>query len=649
MCGICGVYRHARDEPVSLESLEGMKRMLHHRGPDQEGTYLEPFVGLGHRRLSIIGVADGRQPLSNETGSIWISFNGEIYNYRPLKEWLLGRGHEFRTKTDTEVLVHLYEEKGSAFVDDIEGMFAIALWDRDRQKLLLVRDRLGKKPLYYLHDSRQTLFASELKAILAYPGVERAPNAEALHHYLSLAYVPAPLTAFAGIHSLPAGHLLEVSAGGRSEARAYWDVRFEPVSSDPALLEDDLDGAFDEAVRVRLESEVPLGVFLSGGIDSSAVAHRMARQLSRRLVSTTIRFQDPRFDESAHAGEVAAILGTDHRVHEVGPASTDIAERLLWHFDEPFADASALPTYFLCKTARESLTVALSGDGGDEMFAGYDRYARLEREERLRPRLPRPLRSLLASLAAVYPLHGRGRTLLENLVLPAHATLANAFFHFARKEKEALYSKAFREKLASSIATERIFSDLHDACSSPDLVSRAQYVDYKSYLVDDILVKVDRMSMANSLEVRSPLLDHKLVELVAAFPRETKLRDGRRKIIFKRLLGRYLPGGIVARRKQGFSVPLSSWFRGEMKRLIEDVLFDGRLEARGYFQPGRLRRLWRLQQGRSPLRVDLGTHFWILFMLELWHRKYIDTAGFLETPYRSANEAAPSVLAASTR
>ena len=625
MCGICGVYRFAKDAPVSKDDLEAMKNMIRHRGPNQEGSYLEPYLGLGHRRLSIIGVSDGRQPLSNETGSVWISFNGEIYNYREIKSWLLERGHQFRTKTDTEVLVHLYEERGPDFVDELRGMFAIAIWDRDKQKLLLVRDRIGKKPLYYRIDSKQVLFASELKAILSYPGVPREVNHEAIHHYLSLGYVPAPMTAFRGISTLPAGHMLEVEAGGNTNLRQYWDLDFQPREMSEEQAADAFEEAFDEAVRLRLESEVPLGVFLSGGTDSTAVAYQMRQHLKQRLVSTTIRFTDPQFDESRQAEEVARLIGTEHNAYDVGPGSVDMVEKILWHFDEPFADASALPTYFLCKTARESLTVALSGDGGDEMFAGYERYSELMKQERLRRRVPSILRKLLIPLQSLYPVNFRGRAFVENMNLDFQSAACNSFFYFGNRHKDAAYGNDFRAYLASKFRTNNIFGAFFDACGAWDSLSSLQYIDYKSYLVDDICVKVDRMSMAHALEVRAPLLDHKLIELVARMPSGFKLKNGRKKHLFKQVLSRRLPQSVIDRPKRGFGVPLSAWFRKEIKGLFESVLRDGKLASRGYFDGNYLERLWSAQQGQARATTELGTHCWILLMLELWHRKYIDS------------------------
>jgi asparagine synthase (glutamine-hydrolysing) len=628
MCGICGVYRFDQDEPVDAGHIEVMKSLLVHRGPDEDGTHVEPRIGLGHRRLSIIGLSTGRQPLSNETGTVWVTFNGEIYNYRELREKLLGRGHQFKTNADTEVLVHLYEEEGLDFVNQLRGMFAIGLWDRDKQRLVLARDRLGKKPLYYYANDRFIAFASEIKAILSYREVPRTPNLQALHHYMSLAYVPAPLTAFEGVASLPGGHTL-VASGGKTDVRRYWDIEFRPEERPLDQLEEELDEAFDEAVRIRLESEVPLGVFLSGGVDSSAVAQRMSRQLERQLISTTIRFDDPRYDESASAAKLAAVLGTEHHVRDVGPGSTAIIEQLLWHFDEPFADSSALPTYFLCKAARESLTVALSGDGGDEMFAGYDRYTQVAREESLRSRIPAVLRKLLLPLGAIYPHHARGRTFLDNLNLPPGEAAFNTFTHFGHRDKSALYTAEMRSFLAEGLRTSELFRSLYECCRDPSPITRVQYVDYKSYLVDDILVKVDRMSMAHSLEVRSPLLDHKLVELVATYPVSAKLHQGRSKLVFKKMLERHLPREVLYRPKQGFTVPLAAWFRGELKQWVQDVVFDGSLARRGYFNSEFLESLWRIQQAGGRQHVDLGTHFWILLMLELWHRTYIDSEDFL--------------------
>jgi len=630
MCGICGVYRFHQDEGIDSSALETMKTLLAHRGPDEEGSHIEPQIGLGHRRLSIIGLSTGKQPLSNEDGRVWVSFNGEIYNYRELRDRLLSRGHRFRTQTDTEVLVHLYEDKGVDFVDDLRGMFAIAIWDRDQRKLVLARDRLGKKPLYWYSDGNGVVFASEIKAILAYPGVPREPRLKAIHHYLSLAYVPAPLTAFEGISSLPAGHVFEAS-GGNIQVRKYWDLSFEPEPRPVEELEDELDSAFDEAVRIRLESEVPLGVFLSGGVDSSAVAERMSRNMTQRLISTTIRFEDPRFDESDQAEELAALLGTEHHVLDVGPGSMDVVEQILWHFDEPFADPSALPTYFLCKAARESLTVALSGEGGDELFAGYSRYAQIAREETMRRRIPGILRKLLLPIAHVFPRHARGKTVLENLNLPPGEAAANTFFYFAGRDKASLYSPDMACFLADDLQTDRLFGSLWQACESDDPISRAQYVDYKSYLVDDILVKVDRMSMAHSLEVRSPLLDHRLIDLLATYPSDVKLHNGRSKHIFKKMLERHLPASVLQRPKRGFAVPLHRWFRGELKEWLHDVLFSGSLLDRGYFRREYVESLWKAQQEGGSRVVDLGTHFWILLMLELWHRTYIDSKDFLRT------------------
>ena len=628
MCGICGVYRLRQDEVISSEGLELMKSALVHRGPDQEGSYVEPFLGLGHRRLSIIGVSDGRQPLSNETRSVWVSFNGEIYNHHQLRQELVAKGHRFATGTDSEVLVHLYEEEGVDFLTRLRGMFALAIWDKERERLLLARDRLGQKPLYYQKTADQLLFASEIKGILAYPGQRTSPNLEALHHYLSLGYIPAPLTGFRGIASLPAAHVLELTPS-RMQVRPYWELAFEPATLHSGAttlqaVEEELESALDDAVGSHLESEVPLGVFLSGGVDSSAMAERMRRLGTGALMSTTIRFEDPEYDESPHAREVAELLGTDHQEREVGPTSTDVIEKMLWHFDEPFADASALPTYFLCGAARERLTVAISGDGGDEMFAGYNHYAQFMQGEARRRSWPASLRRLFAPAALLYPALWRGRTHLENLNLRSAAAFANTVTHFSQREKSSLYSGDFRSYLDSSYRSNSILERWFETCSTPETLSRAQYVDYKSYLADDILVKVDRMSMAHSLEVRAPLLDHELVERVARYPSDLKLRREEKKFLFRRVLSKRLPAAVLNRPKQGFSVPLANWFSNDLRGYIEDVLFDGRLARRGYFSAAALDRVWACHKSGGRRFLDMGNRLWILLVFELWHRMYVD-------------------------
>ena len=630
MCGICGIY-HTDGAPARSDTVAAMKRMLVHRGPDQDGTHVEGPVGLGHRRLSIIGVADGRQPLSNEDDSIWVTFNGEIYNHHELRDELTARGHTFRTHTDTEVLVHLYEEEGAALVRRLDGMFAFAIWDQRSRRMLLARDRLGKKPLYWAQVGERFLFASELKGILAAGGVPREPNREAIHHYLGLGYVPAPLTAFVGIHQLPPGSLLTVDEYGPGGGGRYWEVDFK--SSDDAPLEqmmERLDGAFDRAVAARLESEVPLGVFLSGGVDSSAVVERTSRALGRPVISTTIRFAEAAYDESPHARKVAGLLGTEHHEHLVGPGSGDLLERLLWHFDEPFADASAIPTWHLCRAARQEMTVALSGDGGDELFAGYHWYRQVVDDLARRHKVPGPFRKLAPWLLAMLPLYARGRGALAALNAEPGDAMALRRVVFSAREKRTLYGPGLTPFLGPDDGTEEWIAGGMERARAADPVSAAQASDYGGYLADDILVKVDRMSMAHALEVRSPLLDHELVEMVARFPAACKLHQGEGKFLFKKMLEKSLPNDILYRRKQGFSVPLGAWFRDDWKPVAHDLLFDGRLAKRGYFDMNALRDLWHAHEHPSRWRQDLGERIWTIMNLELWHRLYIDSARYLE-------------------
>jgi asparagine synthase (glutamine-hydrolysing) len=604
-----------------------MKDTLVHRGPDEEGTYTRGPVGLGHLRLSIIGVTDGRQPLSNEDGSVWVTFNGEIYNHHALRRDLEAKGHTFRTRSDTEVLVHLYEEEGDGLVSRLRGMFAFAIWDDRVRRLLVARDRVGKKPLFYTVGGGRFAFASEIKGLLALPWVARRPDLEALHHYLGLGYVPAPWTAFADIRSLPAASWMVVGPDGPGPVHRYWDPGFTAdAGGEEAGMIQRLEAALDDAVAVRMESEVPLGVFLSGGVDSSAVTERVQAHSAFPVISTTIRFDHPAFDESPVARRVAEVLGTDHREYPVGPASQDLIERILWHFDQPFADESSLPTYLLCQTTRQAVTVALSGDGGDELFAGYAWYAQLVDALRRRRRVPAWLRGALPLFLAAYPLHARGRARLLALLQGPGETFANMGLRLRAEEKDRLYGEALRPLLGPECATEAWVAGLF-AQGPQAPVSAAQYTDLHAYLTDDVLVKVDRMSMAHALEVRSPLLDHELIEHVARLPWDCKLRGGEGKYLFKRLLSRRLPEDVVYRKKQGFSVPIDDWLKGDMGAFVRDALFDGRLAARGYFDMDRLAGLWRLQQHRRRWHADLGARLWAIVVLELWHRLYIDGDG----------------------
>ncbi len=628
MCGIAGVVYSDPRHPVDRALVRAMTRTLAHRGPDAEGYLFDRGVGLGHRRLSIIDLSTGDQPIFNEDGSRAVVFNGEIYNFRELRDELTTRGHRFATASDTEVIVHAWEEYGDECVARLRGMFAFALWDRSRRRLLLARDRVGKKPLYYVQDKERLVFGSELKAVLADPAVKRTISLEALDDYLSFGTVPAPATIYQDVRALPPGHLLTWE-DGRARVVEYWDVPVGPVCrrSETEHLEA-FAAVFDDAVKVRMISDVPLGAFLSGGVDSSAVVLAMASHSTRPLLTTSVRFRDQAFDEAPHARAVAAQVGADHAEVFVEPDAATVLPRLAWHLDEPFADSSALPTYYVSQAARRRVTVALSGDGGDEFFGGYAwRYGLSLVEARVRRWLPRPVRGgLVAPLAAVWPKGDRWprplrwKTFLRNVSLSPE----QAYFHdmslFAPSEKAALLAPDLRRAVADHDPFEGFARHFERVRGLPHL-TRITYVDAKTYLAADILVKVDRMSMAHSLEVRSPLLDHKVIEFAATLPPEMKFRRLTSKYLLRRYLARRLSPSLAYRPKQGFAIPLARWLRTDLRPLAEDLLLSRRTLGRGYFVPETVRALWDAHQ--RGVR-DHAHRLWALMMLELWHRLFVD-------------------------
>src|SRR5215469_7238832 len=519
MCGIAGVVFTDPHHPVDRGVLGRMTDVIRHRGPDADGFHMGPGVGLGHRRLSIIDLSTGDQPIYNETRSIAIVFNGEIYNFEELVRELEACGHTFVTRSDTETIVHSYEEFGLGFVERLRGMFAFALWDSVRRRLILVRDRAGKKPLYYHADPERLLFASEIKALLRDPSLKRDVSPEALDEYFTFGCIPSPNTVFRDVQQVPAGHML-VWEGGRVRLQEYWDVRFEtdgPERPEQALEE--FTALFDEAVRMRMVADVPLGAFLSGGIDSSAVVASMARQSGRPVITTSIGFQEASHSELPHARMVAQAVGSDHREVVVKPDAVADLPRLVWHLDQPFADSSCLPTYYVSRAARERVTVALSGDGGDELFAGYQRRYGIHRlENRLRGLIPGWIRrGVLSRLSRIYPRSDRIprplrlKLLLSNLGQSFERAYFQDMSMFGDEERRALYAPEFAAQVDEHDPFEafgRHFERVRDA----DPLARVLYVDFKTWLANDILVKVDRMSMACSLEVRAPLLDHRIVE-----------------------------------------------------------------------------------------------------------------------------------------
>jgi asparagine synthase (glutamine-hydrolysing) len=628
MCGICGIYNFNGRE-VNKGLLQGMSNTLTHRGPDGEGFFVVSNIGLGHRRLSIIDLEGGKQPMGNEDGTIQVVFNGEIYNFLELKKDLEAKGYQFRTKSDTETIIYSYEEWGEDFVQRLRGMFAIALWDARTQKLSLIRDRLGKKPLYYFLGKDRLLFASEIKALLVDETISKEIDLNALDSYLSFGYVPSPLSIFKAIRKLPPAHIAVCRPEGFS-IRQYWHLDMENIASPKSEEEvlEELRGLFDEAVRLRLISDVPIGAFLSGGVDSSAVVATMARLMGHEAVKTaTIGFSDKRFDEIEYARIVAKQYQTDQTEFMVNPDALEVLEDIVWHLDEPFADASAIPTYYVSKMARQKVTVVLSGDGGDETFAGYiNRYHMIQIEDSLRKTLPRFIRqNILGPIGEIYPQADflprpfRLKRFLTNLSNNfEQAYFRDMSFYFLPEMKEKLYRSEFKSAI-KDFNTFDILGSHFKVNQNPDVTTRAQYVDIKTYLPEDILVKVDRMSMAHSLEVRTPILDHKLIEYVGSLPSSLKLKGKESKYIFKKMMENRLPKNILYRKKQGFSVPLASWLRGEMMGFARETLFSSRAWLNIYFNTGYIENLWRRHQSGHQ---DYAYPLWGLMMFELWCQKY---------------------------
>ncbi len=618
MCGLAGKLVFD-GESVAPSLLRRMCDTLAHRGPDDEGYYISSQIGLGHRRLAIIDLTSGRQPISNEDRSIWVMLNGEIYNYVELREDLLRKGHRFRTATDTEVIVHLYEERGDEFVQSLRGMFALALWDERSSTLLLARDRVGKKPLYYsVLDRSGLVFASELRAVVEDRNVRREIDPEAIDAFLSLQYVPTPLTIYKSIRKLPAGHLLRCSSAGVA-LREYWDVPFRDTTTAPVEeWSEELAATLQEAVRVRLRSDVPLGAFLSGGIDSSAIVAFMAQQLPQSVVTCTATFDDAAHDERAHAREVAAHFGCDHREQAVQPDLIDLPARIVRAFDEPFADPAAIPNYLLAAAAREHVKVALTGDGGDELFAGYWRHSRQRLERRLRGAFGPVATTLVPAIAPWIAPAGR-RAGLAPLGMPPDQA-------YAWKHCGLLFDPTLKNRLYSdgmAIASREFdpslrFRRYYQRCPIRDPLSKALYVDLKTSLPDGILVKVDRTSMAHGLEIRSPLLDHTVVEFAARVPSALKLGRRRGKHLLAMALADRVPGTVLDRPKHGLTTPIARWLRCEWRDVAEDCLLGKAAVGRGLFEPRFVESLWRTHLAGQDLYTQ---HLWTLVALELWHRQ----------------------------
>ena len=628
MCGITGIFDLKGTAEISRELLSRMNETQFHRGPDEGGLHLEPGVGLAHRRLSIIDLSSGQQPLFNEDHSVVVTYNGEIYNFPELTEELKARGHQFRTHCDTEVIVHAWEEWGQGCVERFRGMFAFAVWDRNRRQLFLARDRLGIKPLYYaLLDDGRFIFGSELKSLQVHDRLPRTIDPKAVEEYFAFGYVPEPRTIYRSVFKLPPGHHLTLERGRPlPEPKEYWDVSFR--SHDGAASEEDLGREllerFDEAVKIRMVAEVPLGAFLSGGVDTSAVVASMAKFSDDPVNTCSISFGDPEYNEAKYAAMVAERYHTAHRVEQVDPEDFDLVDHLADLYDEPYADSSALPTYRVCELAKKQVTVVLSGDGGDENLAGYRRYRWHTYEERMRAMLPaglrRPLFGLLGTLypkADWAPKIFRAKSTFQAMARDSLEGYLHSVSILSNEMREALFSDALKRDLQDYRAVE-VFRRHASRAPTDHPLSLVQYLDMKTYLVGDILTKVDRASMAHALEVRVPILDHRLVDWISGISPQMKLKGREGKYLFKKALEPLLPKEILYRPKMGFAVPLASWFRGPLKQRVRDGLLGGTMADSGLFDMKYLHNL--VDQHQSGMR-DYSSPLWTLLMFESFLRK----------------------------
>ncbi|MGH9348987.1 MAG: asparagine synthase (glutamine-hydrolyzing) [Vicinamibacterales bacterium] len=629
MCGIAGFADLGAPAPRALNAdrsrVTAMCDVMRHRGPDDDGVHVAAGVALGMRRLSIIDLATGHQPIHNEDRTISVVFNGEIYNYRELRDALEARGHRFSTATDTETIVHGYEEWGERVFSMLRGMFGVAIWDARSRTLLVARDRAGIKPIYYAEAAGRLFFGSEAKCVLANPEVDRRLDMAALDHYLAYQYTPRTHSIFRGIRKLRPGHFLKV-AGGSARTTQYWEL---PADRTDRVFRGDerealaaIEAVLADAVRSHMIADVPLGAFLSGGIDSSLVVALMTQASDRPVKTFSIGFEEAGFDELPHARRVAQHLGTEHHELVVRPDALGILDRLVWHFDEPFADPSAIPTWYVSEMARRHVTVVLSGDGGDELFGGYTRYLphpRVESFDRLAPRVGR---AVAAAAWRALPHGARGKNFLRHVARNAQGRYVDSVTFYHADERRALLSPAARAELGHWDA-ERGFSQPFGRFARLPLPAQLMAFDFETYLPEDCLVKVDRMSMAHSIEARVPLLDHLVVELAASLPASMKMPGGRLKHLLKELAFSRVPREILDRPKQGFGVPVGRWFRGEMREAFGDILGSPLTRQRGYFDATFVD---RVVADHLAGRRDHSWRLWMLLVFELWHRQYVDRA-----------------------
>jgi asparagine synthase (glutamine-hydrolysing) len=625
MCGIAGfadLGAASGNLSADRARVKGMCDVMRHRGPDDDGFYVQPGVALGMRRLSIIDIATGHQPIHNEDETVWVVYNGEIYNYQELRDALEKAGHRFYTSSDTETIVHGYEQWGEAVFSKLRGMFGIAIWDTRTRTLLIGRDRPGIKPLYYAEAGGRLYFGSEAKCVLANPEINRELDPEALDHFLAYLYTPRDRAIFRGMRKLPPGHFLKLH-DGKVEIQRYWQFpAVQPQRRSEAEALDELEQTLADAVRSHMIADVPLGAFLSGGIDSSVVVALMARASNRPVKTFSIGFDESKFNELPHARRVAEHLGTEHHEFIVRPDALGILDRLIWHFDEPFADSSAIPTWYVSEMARKHVTVVLSGDGGDELFGGYDRYLphpRVASFDRLAPGIGR---AVAAAAWRALPHGVRGKNFLRHVARDSQGRYLDSITMYHGDERQSLLS-ADAQRLLGGWDAERYFRTPFDRLGALPFPAQMMAFDFETYLPEDCLTKVDRMSMAHSIESRVPLLDHLVVEFAAGLPASLKIQGDRRKHLLKQLAFKLVPREILDRPKQGFGVPIGHWFKGSLRDVFGDVLGSPEARQRGYFNYAFVDRV--LEEHLSGKR-DHALRLWQLLVFELWHRQYLGTA-----------------------
>lgn len=621
MCGICGIINLNKEERVEKTLLEAMARELEHRGPDEEGYYLNGNAGFGHKRLSIIDLSTGKQPLFNEDKSCCVILNGEIYNFKELRQELESSGHVFMTSSDTEVIIHAYEEFGEKCLERFRGMFAIAVWDSGKNRLFLARDRLGKKPLYYYFNGRRLIFASEIKSILKSGFVAAEVNRQFLDEFLTLGYVSAPHTLFRNIKKLPPASFLILENSDIS-IRGYWALNeFLPGKTRIEECQEKLAAILKESVKYRLISDVPLGAFLSGGIDSSIIVGLMSKMSSRPIKTFSVGYKgQENLSELGYAKKVADFFSTEHREIIVEPVDFYSAiPRMVWHLDEPIADQACIPLWLLSKDSKQFATVLLSGEGSDELFAGYPVYSLMKAIERYRG-IPNLLKNLIDPLIPAIFGERRGNKYLEWTRLPLEKRYLGDMADMSAWARSRLYTGEMSEMAAKSPVADRIIKYYHQVTDF-DILSKMQYLDIKTWLADDLLLKADKMTMAASIELRCPFLDHRFVEFSRTIPSEYKLKGHTTKYILKKAFEKFLPKDIAHRKKRGFPVPLTSWFRGDLHAMLADVLLDSKCVGRGYFNPEFIRKIIGRQKEKKE---DYSKLLWSLLVLEFWHKVFID-------------------------